>query len=119
MPGGGIPVPGLDPWGDGVLVQAVKNGTVTEQRLDEQVTRALIPYYALGQDQDFPSSNLSRVVFADDAKVAYDIAKESITMVKNAEGSRGLPLRSPRSLGRKFQSELAQSRYKLTLALRV
>jgi len=102
MPGGGIPVPGLDPWGNGVLEQGVLNGTVTEARLDEQVVRALTPYFALGQDDaDFPTTTLSRIVFASNASdVAYQVAKEGITLVKNVGSGRGLPLVLPRSLGR-------------------
>ena len=94
-------MPGLDPWGNGVLEQGVLNGTVTEARLDEQVVRALTPYFALGQDDaDFPTTNLSRIVFAPNASdIAYQVAKEGITLVKNVGSGRGLPLVSPRSLG--------------------
>ena len=115
MPGGGIPVPGLDPWGNGVLEQGVLNGTVTEARLDEQVVRALTPYFALGQDEaDFPTANLSRIVLAPNASVvAYQVAMEGITLVKNVGGGRGLPLVSPRSLGRESMTSRNLSLYHL------
>jgi len=106
-------VPGLDPWGNGVLEQGVLNGTVTEARLDEQVIRALTPYFALGQDDaDFPTTNLSRIVFAPNASdIAYQVAKEGITLVKNVGSGRGLPLVSPRSLGRESTDRDPASRY--------
>ncbi|KFA55567.1 hypothetical protein S40293_09925, partial [Stachybotrys chartarum IBT 40293] len=41
-------------FGD-LLLEAVKNGTVSENRLDEMAERVLTPYFLLGQDRDFPS----------------------------------------------------------------
>ncbi|KAH7309163.1 putative beta-glucosidase [Stachybotrys elegans] len=37
------------------VTQAINNGTLEMDRLDDMITRILTPYYALGQDEDFPT----------------------------------------------------------------
>ncbi|KAF2708929.1 glycoside hydrolase family 3 protein [Pleomassaria siparia CBS 279.74] len=39
----------------GNVTLAVNNGTVPISRIDDMITRIMTPYYALGQDQDFPT----------------------------------------------------------------
>lgn len=41
-------------FGDNVR-NAVSNGTVKVERLDDMIVRIMTPYYALGQDENFPS----------------------------------------------------------------
>ncbi|KAF2085642.1 glycoside hydrolase family 3 protein [Saccharata proteae CBS 121410] len=45
---------GVPSWFGGNLTQAVRNGSVTETRLNDMVRRVLLPYFALGQDQGYP-----------------------------------------------------------------
>lgn len=47
------------------VTQAVKNGTVEEERVDDMITRIMTPYYFLGQDQDFPQIDPSSAVLND------------------------------------------------------
>ena len=51
--------PGASSWFGGNLTTAVRNGSVTQERIDDMVRRVLIPYFALGQDKGFPSVDAS------------------------------------------------------------
>ena len=57
MPGGMGPYGALTSagsfFGDNV-VKAVNNGSLPVSRVDDMIVRIMTPYYALGQDQDFP-----------------------------------------------------------------
>jgi beta-glucosidase len=39
----------------GNITTGVNNGTIDTERLDDMITRIMTPYYALNQDEDFPS----------------------------------------------------------------
>ncbi|ETS86254.1 hypothetical protein PFICI_00082 [Pestalotiopsis fici W106-1] len=39
----------------GLLLDAINNGSVSEDRLNDMAERVMTPYFLLGQDQDFPS----------------------------------------------------------------
>ncbi|RWA07853.1 hypothetical protein EKO27_g7244 [Xylaria grammica] len=54
MPGNVSEVAGPAYFGE-ALLEAVEEGLVTEQRLDDMATRVLTPFFRLGQDQDFPT----------------------------------------------------------------
>lgn len=43
-------------WG-AALIDAVKNGSVPESRVDDMVTRTFAAWYKLGQDSDYPAVN--------------------------------------------------------------
>jgi beta-glucosidase len=45
-------------YGD-LLLAAVNNGSVSIDRLDDMATRVMMPYYLLGQEQDFPTPDPS------------------------------------------------------------
>ena len=70
-------------------------GAITEARLDDQVARVLLPYYALDQDEDYPSINFDRYV-VDGSDHIYQTGVEAATLLKNrdrAAGEKGgLPL---------------------------
>ncbi|GHJ89846.1 hypothetical protein NliqN6_6248 [Naganishia liquefaciens] len=70
-------------------------GAITEARLDDQVVRVLLPYYALDQDEDYPSINFDRYV-VDGSDHIYQTGVEAATLLKNrdrAAGEKGgLPL---------------------------
>ncbi|KEP45069.1 glycoside hydrolase family 3 protein [Rhizoctonia solani 123E] len=109
-------MPGTDFWGAD-LVALVNNGTVPATRLDDMVHRILTPYYALGQDRDFPPVQLNTSgigsdsypginpgstnvnVQADHYKVIRKIGEDSATLLKNVRtNGGGLPLKKPRFL---------------------
>ncbi|KAI0175281.1 beta-glucosidase [Pestalotiopsis sp. NC0098] len=55
------PLSAIPSWFGLNLTAAVNNGSVSEDRLDDMVHRIMTPYYYLGQDQDYPSVDLSNV----------------------------------------------------------
>ncbi|CAE6445428.1 unnamed protein product [Rhizoctonia solani] len=104
-------MPGTGFWGAD-LVALVNNGTVPAARLDDMVHRILTPYYALGQDKDFPAvqyntsgigaqtylalnpGNTNVNVQADHYKLIRKIGEESATLLKNERsGGGGIPLK--------------------------
>jgi hypothetical protein len=70
-------------------------GAITEERITEQVLRVLIPYYALDQDNDYPSIDFDRYVVNGSDNI-YQTGVEAVTLLKNrnrAGGEKGgLPL---------------------------
>ncbi|QRV89391.1 glycoside hydrolase family 3 protein [Ceratobasidium sp. AG-Ba] len=105
-----LTMPGTGFWGP-ELVKLVQNGTVPMARLDDMVHRILLPYYALGQDKNFPPlqfntagirsqqylalnpGNTNVNVQADHYKVIRKIGEDSATLLKNKRtNGGGLPL---------------------------
>ncbi|KAB2577636.1 putative beta-glucosidase M [Lasiodiplodia theobromae] len=94
MPDGGY-------WGAN-LTQAVNNGSVTAERLDDMATRVLAAWYFLGQDEDYPEVG----VFPDTVqhpivdvrgehdKVIREVGTAGHVLVKNVNNT--LPLKSPK-----------------------
>lgn len=78
-------------WTGSFWQKAIANGTVSQQRLDDAVTRNLLGFYALKQDTNFPTADFNRWVVRDGG-IIRDIAREALTLVKNTEGTRGLPI---------------------------
>ncbi|KAH6985194.1 glycoside hydrolase superfamily [Ilyonectria destructans] len=101
-----MPGPG-DFWGS-KLGQAVKNGTVSESRLDDMVTRLLAAWYKMGQNKGFtgPGSGLAAnlalphpIVEArrsEDKPTLMQSALEGHVLVRNINNA--LPLRKPKLL---------------------
>ncbi|KAI1758515.1 glycoside hydrolase family 3 protein [Hypoxylon sp. FL1150] len=54
MPGNVSVLAGPVYFGD-LLLQAVNNGTVSEERLNDMARRVMTPYFRLGQDESFPT----------------------------------------------------------------
>jgi beta-glucosidase len=96
-----------DLWGD-ALLESVKNGSVSEARLNDMVTRIVAAWYQMGQDQDFPEpgigmpADLTKPHTIIDARnisfkqALLDGAIEGHVLVKNTKSS--LPLRKPKML---------------------
>ncbi|KAI1438507.1 beta-glucosidase M [Xylaria sp. CBS 124048] len=94
-------------WGD-ELVNAVKNGSVPESRLDDMATRVIASWYQMGQDQGFPRPGVGiapditmphQVVDArnlSSKQVLLDGAIEGHVLLKNINNA--LPLKNPRML---------------------
>ncbi|GIZ42120.1 hypothetical protein CKM354_000540000 [Cercospora kikuchii] len=96
MPDGGY-------WGDN-LTQAVTNGSVTETRLNDMVTRILAAWYHLGQDAGYPEVGVYPYdqqhpiidVRYDHAALIREIGAAGTVLVKNKDNA--LPLKKPRFL---------------------
>ncbi|KAI4741476.1 beta-glucosidase-related glycosidase [Aureobasidium sp. EXF-12298] len=96
MPDGGF-------WG-GNLTQAVNNGSVTIDRLNDMVTRQLASFFYVGQGEGFPTaavhSNLQLQelvnVQDDHSDLIREIGAAGTVLVKNVNNT--LPLKSPRFL---------------------
>ncbi|KAM0424909.1 hypothetical protein ACHAPT_009965 [Fusarium lateritium] len=102
------------------VTEAVKNGTLAMERLDDMVLRIMTPYYALGQDKNYPKPDESGVklndfsppstwrhnfTFSDTpfldvrrkhAKMIRDHGAESIILLKNK--GNALPLKAPKNI---------------------
>ncbi|KAL1840487.1 hypothetical protein VTJ49DRAFT_439 [Mycothermus thermophilus] len=106
---------GLDvvmPFGDEFwgrhLVEAVRNGTVPESRVDDMILRMLSSWYLMGQDQGFPqpgvgmANDLTKPHAIVDARnssfrsTLLDGAVEGHVLVKNTRNA--LPLKEPKLL---------------------
>ncbi|KKK26322.1 beta-glucosidase [Aspergillus rambellii] len=104
MPGSDFSnTPGSIYWGEN-LAAAVHNGLVSQERLDDMVTRILASWYLVGQDQYYPSVAFSSWndaaasvnVTGDHGHLAKTIARDSVVLLKNVNNT--LPLRNPGSL---------------------
>ncbi|KAF4835411.1 putative beta-glucosidase M [Colletotrichum siamense] len=90
-------------WGD-KLVEAVNNGSVTEDRLSDMVTRILASYHYLRQEHAFPQpaihSNLQKAypvdVQADHSNLIRQIGAAGTVLVKNV--NKTLPFNNPKFL---------------------
>jgi beta-glucosidase len=123
MPGGlgmyGMISTGNSHFG-GNVTAAVNNGTLAESRVDDMIVRIMTPYYALGQDNGFPSVdpssadlntfsprskwitefNLtgpsSRDVRGNHAALIREQGASAIVLLKNKNNA--LPLKAPKSI---------------------
>lgn len=90
-------------WGD-ALVEAVKNGSVTEERINDMATRLLASWYYLDQENNLPPTSIRRYyqkgplvdVQDDHAELIRQIGAAGTVLVKNVDGA--LPLKNPRML---------------------
>lgn len=90
-------------WGNN-LTDAVTNGSVATERLDDMNTRLLAAYFYTKQDQDFPENavypyNVAHPIVdvrEDHASLIREIGAAGTVLVKNVNNT--LPLRSPRFL---------------------
>ncbi|KAK6082832.1 cel3e secreted beta-glucosidase [Seiridium cupressi] len=94
-------------WGD-KLLESVKNGSISEARLDDMTTRIVAAWFQMGQDQDFPEpgigmpNDLTKPHTIVDARNAsfkqtlLDGAIEGHVLVKNTNSA--LPLQKPKIL---------------------
>lgn len=78
-------------WGD-LLVEAVGNGKVPEERVDDMVKRILAAWYKMEQDSDYPSVNFDRDVQGTHAENVRACARDGIVLLRNQDGI--LPLAS-------------------------
>ncbi|KAI1501946.1 glycoside hydrolase family 3 protein [Biscogniauxia marginata] len=100
-------MPNSDLWGD-KLAEAVRNGSISEDRLDDMATRIIASWYQMKQDEDFPEPGVGiapdltkqhRIVDARNVssqKVLLDGAIEGHVLLKNINNA--LPLNKPKML---------------------
>ena len=90
-------------WGNN-LTDAVTNGSVSTERLDDMNTRLLAAHFYLNQDQEFPDNAVYPYnvihpivdVREDHASLIREIGAAGTVLVKNVNNT--LPLRNPRFL---------------------
>ncbi|KAI1082746.1 glycosyl hydrolase family 3 N terminal domain-containing protein [Whalleya microplaca] len=88
-------------WGS-KLVEAVNNGSVARERVDDMATRVLAAWYFAGQDEGFPKvaiyDNLEKHEIVDvqngHGKLIREMGAAGTVLVKNV--NKTLPLRKPR-----------------------
>lgn len=73
MPGySGSQNPSSSTWYSTFLVEAVKNGSITADRLDEMVARIMTPYSLLGQDSaDYPTPRSHYAIYPCRESIRY------------------------------------------------
>ncbi|KAH9840409.1 glycoside hydrolase family 3 protein [Teratosphaeria destructans] len=101
------------------LTMAVNNGSVPEDRLNDMVRRVLTPYFALGQNEQYPASDGSAYgldpkdpadilynftlgasnvdVRGDHAELIRELGAAGIVLLKNTNSA--LPLKAPKNIG--------------------
>ncbi|KXX78799.1 putative beta-glucosidase M [Madurella mycetomatis] len=90
-------------WGDN-LTQAVRNGSVSDERVSDMATRILAPWYYLHQENAYPPpaiySNMEKHlpvdVQEDHAKLIEQIGAAGTVLVKNVNNT--LPFKKPKFL---------------------
>lgn len=96
MPDGGF-------WGKN-LTEAVNNGSVSVERLDDMVTRVLASWYHLQQDQGYPAigvysntqKHMAIEVQGDHPSLIRQIGSAGTVLIKNVNNT--LPLKNPKFL---------------------
>lgn len=90
-------------WGAN-LADAIRNGTLPEERLTDMAVRIMAAYFKLGQDKDFPEVDMQRPEFAkyidessDDAATRHaqlirEMGAASTVLLKNVK--KALPLKA-------------------------
>lgn len=90
----------------GNYTESVRNGSVPEWRLTDAAVRIMTPYFLLGQDRDYPRTNLRddpRLAIEDAQRqrhraLARDLAVAGAVLLRNSPGSKGLPLNKPTTI---------------------
>ncbi|CAF1076326.1 unnamed protein product [Rotaria sordida] len=82
-----IEMPGRDGLMGYALLPAVKNGSITEARINDMIIRILAPYFLLGQDQDYPSLNLNNDATRDHYLLNRHIGTAGIILLKNIDNT--------------------------------
>lgn len=82
-------------WGP-ALQQAVGSGSVSQDRVDDMVTRILASWYFYGQDQDYPPININANVQGEHKDNVRAMARDGIVLLKNDDNI--LPLQAPGKL---------------------
>ena len=84
-------------WSDDIITAGLRNGSLTEARLDDMVMRNVIGYFYVGLDDgkqpSVADTTDNRNVRANHTKLIRQVGAESLVLLKNtADGKLGLPL---------------------------
>ena len=84
-------------WSDDIITAGLRNGSLTEARLDDMVMRNVIGYFYVGLDDgkqpSVAATTDNRNVRANHSKLIRQVGAESLVLLKNtADGNLGLPL---------------------------
>lgn len=87
-------------WSELVILQAIKAGTLTQDRLDDMAIRNIIGYFFVGLDNgeqpETGSSTENRNVRGNHSTIIRQVGREAIVLLKNDNtGGTGLPLNKP------------------------
>ncbi|CAF1439108.1 unnamed protein product [Rotaria magnacalcarata] len=82
-----IEMPGQDGLMGYALFQAIRNGSVTEAKINDMVIRILAPYYLLGQDLNYPPVNLNDDVTRDHYLLNRQLGTAGIILLKNTNNT--------------------------------
>ncbi|KAI1432902.1 glycoside hydrolase family 3 protein [Xylaria sp. CBS 124048] len=83
-------------WGP-QLTSAVNSGAVPESRVTDMARRILASWYLLGQDSDYPSTNINADVQGTHKTNIRAVARDGIVLLKNDDNI--LPLNKPATIG--------------------
>ncbi|CAF3891013.1 unnamed protein product [Adineta steineri] len=83
-------MPGQDGLMGYALLSAVKNGSITEERINDMIIRIMTPYFLLGQDQDYPPINLDYDAMKDHYLLNRHLGMAGMILLKNINNT--LPL---------------------------
>ncbi|KAK9772117.1 hypothetical protein SCAR479_11280 [Seiridium cardinale] len=87
-------------WSEVTMLQAIKAGTLTQDRLDDMAIRNIIGYYFVGLDNGLQpargSTTENRNVRGNHSTIIRQVGREAIILLKNdVTGGTGLPLNKP------------------------
>jgi beta-glucosidase len=90
-------------WSTSVMEAGIKNGSLTQARLDDMAVRNLIGYYYAGLDNGKQPEAADmfeyRNVRGDHASIIRQVGRESMVLLKNNnQDGRGLPINKPRTM---------------------
>lgn len=92
-----------DLWTQTTLSEGIANGSLSQARLDDMATRAVLPYYAVGLDTvtlpTLAGVTEYRDVRGNHSKIIRQVGGEAIALLKNnVTSGGGLPLSAPRKI---------------------
>ncbi|CAI7571796.1 unnamed protein product [Penicillium bialowiezense] len=90
-------------WSESIITAGIRNGSLTQARLDDMAIRNVIGYFYVGLDEGKQPSVANfteyRDVRGNHSTLIRQIAAESLVLLKNNKsGGRGLPLNKPRTV---------------------
>ncbi|KAF2639950.1 glycoside hydrolase [Massarina eburnea CBS 473.64] len=90
-------------WSDEIIEAGIKNGSLTQARLDDMAIRNVLPFYQIGLNNGkLPSTAATaddRDVRGNHSTLIRDIGAASLVLLKNSNSTgAGLPLKKPKTI---------------------
>ncbi|KAI0127432.1 putative beta-glucosidase D [Xylariales sp. AK1849] len=94
---------GMGYWSESVILAGIKNGELSQARLDDMAIRNIIGWYYVGLDNGKQpksgSSTVDRNVRGNHSTIIRQVGREALVLVKNDNtGGGGLPLNKPKTV---------------------